>query len=46
MPKNEVIVEDKIQKKGKPALVIMDMAQRMIQHDEMLNPQKRKLTEL
>lgn len=35
MPKTEAIVEDKIQKKGKPALVIMDMAQRMISNDEM-----------
>ena len=44
--RGEVIIDEEIENKGKPALVLMNIAQKIIQKQELENPSQKKLTEL
>ena len=45
-PKETTIIQEVIEKQGRPALVIMDLAQRLIGQEENNNPNARRMTEL
>ena len=45
-PKLGIIPPDQIEKQGRPSLVIMEIAQRMINHEEEKNPHSPKVSEL
>ena len=45
-PKLGLIPRDQIEKEGRPSLVIMEIAQRMINREEEKNPTQPKVSEL
>ena len=45
-PKEKPVIQESIQKQGKPALVFMNLAHEVIAKEEMENPQLPKMTEL
>jgi hypothetical protein len=45
-PKEQPIIPEVVEKKGRPALVLMDLAKKIITSEENMNPQAKKLTEL
>ena len=45
-PPSVALVDEQIEKVGRPTLVVLDMANRMIDKDEFVDPNMKKLTEL
>jgi hypothetical protein len=45
-PPSVALVDEQIEKVGRPTLVVLDMATRMMDQDLVVNPNNQKLTEL